>query len=107
MTTKSSARWLALDRAACCTPYEVLLEEDHEDDDRHGVEHRAGEYPIPVHTEQSLERRETERERQVVRRAHDDERPLEAVPLALESEDREGCQGGVGVRQDDLPERPE
>src|SRR6266566_9123580 len=45
----------ALHRAARCTPDEVLLEEDHENDDRHGVEHRAGEHPVPVHAVKSLE----------------------------------------------------
>src|SRR5256885_5877868 len=50
--TSSSVR-LALDRAARRTPDEVLLEEDHEDDDRHCVEHRAGEHPVPVHSVKS------------------------------------------------------
>src|SRR6266487_266739 len=71
---------LSLHCAARGAADEVLLEEDHEQDDRHGVEHRAGEYPVPVHAEQSLERREAERQREVLGRAHYDERPLERVP---------------------------
>ena len=45
---------LPLDGAACRTPDEVALEEDDQQDDGHGVEHGAGEHPVPVHTKQSL-----------------------------------------------------